>query len=377
MAPIRYVLPLALPCPLRILKTPESKLSAIRAANRPKGWAVNWTPPPQRPRPDSQHAQHAGDEEFPARHQFPALASPGSVSVTGRDSQHALLSPIAYWLSYDGPFPRGDPARSFDYPVFAVAFEGLPPTRTFVRGDREAPISTALKVGGANLASPTDFQKVGADGEMEPPLTTGGYKVRALGDRFIQVDGKCDWRVRVRSGPCASGEGANSAQSAPCAAQDPCQCVVDVLAGPGTRRFPVDHKRGRIAGVFARGLFVGSFGGNHLPSPHGDQTEQCLTRQGRLSPFFYEGRACSRPAAVLWENTIPGRPVVSHSGNALGLRRLDDLPRIIKSLGSLSGPRGMGLRPLFLRMLRMPGGASACKPSPSLPAVTPETCVAH
>ena len=54
-------------------------------------------------------------------------------------------------------------------------------------------------------------------GDDETPLVATDYKVWALNDRLIQVGGKHDWRMGVRKGPPASGEGTNYAQLAQCA----------------------------------------------------------------------------------------------------------------------------------------------------------------
>ena len=67
--------------------------SANAPANVPRGEAG--APSRQHPRTDFRKAHDVGYEEFLARHQFPVLATSGSVLVTDRDLQRALLVPTA------------------------------------------------------------------------------------------------------------------------------------------------------------------------------------------------------------------------------------------------------------------------------------------
>ena len=138
------------------------------------------------------------------------METPASSAVTGRDSQHAIRFPMAAWPSYEVLFPIAEPSHLSS----RLHLKHMSPNQTFVRGDRNDPLTPALKFGGCILATPRDFQTLGADGSIEVPLATKGYQVRAFAERRIQFDGKRDWRMGVGPGPNASGKGANGKKSA-------------------------------------------------------------------------------------------------------------------------------------------------------------------
>ena len=131
----------------------------------------------QCPRSDSPMAQATGDEEFPARQQFPARGTPGFVLANDSYMQHAFLFPLSSSPLYQVVFPMGDLSRSVDHPLFAFDFEGLPHTKTFIRGGREGRAPVASQEVSAPMASPQDFRMVGADGKLALPLLSKNFKV--------------------------------------------------------------------------------------------------------------------------------------------------------------------------------------------------------
>ena len=71
----------------------------------------------------------------------------------------------------------GESTRAFDRPVFAVDFKNVSQKRTLVRRHRNGPLTAALKVGAAMLATPRDCRMLGADGSIGVPLAKRGCDV--------------------------------------------------------------------------------------------------------------------------------------------------------------------------------------------------------
>ena len=109
-------------------------------------------------------------------------------------------------------FRLEDPPVSANHPVFLVDFKCMSPNQTPLRGARADPITSDLKAGARNLAAFRDFRTVGADGSLGAPLATRSYEVWAVAALPTLGNGKRDWRMFVRPGPNAIGEGLIGAQ---------------------------------------------------------------------------------------------------------------------------------------------------------------------
>ena len=129
----------------------------------------------------------------------------------------------------------------------------MPPNQTFVGGDRDDRLATALEVGGAILAAARQIRILGAGGTLEVSLAARDYYLWALAKRRIRVDGKRGWHMGDRSELRASGEGANEAKSAesllPTPRKTSCRQLMTFLSAPGQVCDPQTMKADASSGL--------------------------------------------------------------------------------------------------------------------------------
>ena len=92
-------------------------------------------------------------------------------------------------------------------PKFNAEFGNTSSSHTCVRALND-PVAVAPGPRGATEASARDFRMLGGARELETPLLGTSSDVRRPPARTVQK-GRHHWRMGMRLGPLASGEGAN------------------------------------------------------------------------------------------------------------------------------------------------------------------------